>query len=47
MALEDDSVLKSIYAKMLEGLPPAVPHPKWVDPGVANSGVAEWYLPLL
>ena len=38
-ALEDDSVLKSIYAKILEGLPPAVPRPKRVDPGVANSGV--------
>ena len=40
-ALEDDSVLKSIYAKILEGLPPAVPRPKRVDPGVANSGVAK------
>ena len=38
-ALEDDSVLKSIYAKILEGLPPAIPRPKRVDPGVANSGV--------
>ena len=40
-ALEDDSVLKSIYAKILEGLPPAVPRPKRIDPGVANSGVAK------
>jgi len=40
-ALEDDPVLKSIYAKILEGLPPAVPRPKRVDPGVANSGVAK------
>ncbi|KIM47257.1 hypothetical protein M413DRAFT_271799 [Hebeloma cylindrosporum] len=38
-ALEDDSVLKSIYAKILEALPPAVPRPKRIDPGVANSGV--------
>jgi serine/arginine repetitive matrix protein 2 len=38
-ALEDDSVLKSIYAKILEGLPPPVPRSKRVDPGVANSGV--------
>ena len=46
-ALEDDSVLKSIYAKILEGLPPAVPRPKRVDPGVANSGVAKVCVPLV
>jgi hypothetical protein len=38
-ALEDNSMLKSIYDKILEGLPPAVPRPKCVDPGVVNSGV--------
>jgi hypothetical protein len=35
-ALEDDSMLKSIYDKILEGLPLAVPRPKRVDPGVAT-----------